>query len=146
VLDLIGYLVERHGRMVTKRELLRELWGDRFIADGVLTSCVYEARRALGGGDGAEPFIQTVHGRGYRFAAAVETVPDAEPPQDMCPADDATLLLLERLASQLRAMWLLVLATSRDRARGPAPATSGPRSLAGVATADAIEGTAADLP
>ena len=74
VLDLLAYLVERHGRLVTKKELLRALWGDRFISDGALTSCVYEARQALGESAGAERFIRTVHGRGYRFDAAVETV------------------------------------------------------------------------
>jgi TolB-like protein len=78
VLDLLAYLVERHGRLVTKQELLRELWGDRFVGDGVLTSCVYEARQALGECEGSERFIQTVHGRGYRFAAGVETLDGGE--------------------------------------------------------------------
>jgi DNA-binding winged helix-turn-helix (wHTH) protein/Tol biopolymer transport system component len=78
VLELLIYLVERHGQLVTKEEILSELWADRFVSDGVLTSSVYEARMALGDGGSEERFILTVHGRGYRFVAAVEKVATAE--------------------------------------------------------------------
>src|SRR5688572_28687367 len=61
VLELLVYLVERQGRLITKQEILGELWRDRFVSDGVLSSSIYEARIALGDVGGEEHFIQTVH-------------------------------------------------------------------------------------
>jgi serine/threonine-protein kinase len=71
VLELLIYLVEHRGQLVTKQEVLGELWAKRFVSESALTSSVYEARTVLGDAAGEERFIQTVHGRGYRFVAEV---------------------------------------------------------------------------
>jgi pimeloyl-ACP methyl ester carboxylesterase/DNA-binding winged helix-turn-helix (wHTH) protein len=76
VFDVLLHLVRHRDRVITKEELLDEVWGDRFVSESTLTSRVKAARRALGDDGRSQRFIRTVHGRGYRFVAAVEVVVD----------------------------------------------------------------------
>jgi DNA-binding winged helix-turn-helix (wHTH) protein/tetratricopeptide (TPR) repeat protein len=69
-------LVERHGRLVTKDELLERVWPGTAVGDAVLKVCVREIRKAIGDQVGAPRFVATVHRRGYRFIADVT---DADP-------------------------------------------------------------------
>jgi DNA-binding winged helix-turn-helix (wHTH) protein len=70
--DLLVYLVERHGRLVTKQELMRALWPETFVEEANLTYTVSALRKALGEREGQdEQLIQTVPTRGYRFIAPV---------------------------------------------------------------------------
>jgi adenylate cyclase len=70
--EVLCYLVENAGRLVTKDELIRTVWPDVTVTDESLTQCVSEVRQALG--DGAQNVIRTVPRRGYRFAAPVAQV------------------------------------------------------------------------
>jgi TolB-like protein/Flp pilus assembly protein TadD len=65
-------LVERHGRLVTKEELIRCVWPDTFVEENNLAQNVSTLRRVLGEGDGGRPLIETVPRRGYRFVGRVE--------------------------------------------------------------------------
>lgn len=76
--DLLVYLVERQGRLVTKQELMTALWPDTFVEETNLTYTVSALRKALGDGHEGEQCIQTVPTRGYRFVAPV-TRDDDEP-------------------------------------------------------------------
>jgi DNA-binding winged helix-turn-helix (wHTH) protein len=69
--DLLVYLVERPGRLVTKQELLSAIWQDTFVEETNLTYTVSALRKGLGDGQDTEPLIQTVPTRGYRFVAPV---------------------------------------------------------------------------
>ena len=63
--DLLVYLVERHGRLVTKQELMRALWPETFVEEANLTYTVSALRKALGEREGQdEQLIQTVPTRG----------------------------------------------------------------------------------
>jgi pimeloyl-ACP methyl ester carboxylesterase/DNA-binding winged helix-turn-helix (wHTH) protein len=79
VFDVLAYLVEHRDRMVAKTELLDAIWGDRFVSESTLTSRIKAARRALGDSGSKQQVIQTVHGRGYRFIAAVDVLGGAGP-------------------------------------------------------------------
>ncbi len=74
---VLRYLALHRDRLVTKDELLREVWPDAAVSDSSLTTAIREIRRALGDGPSRPTFIQTVHRRGYRF---VGTVHGAAPP------------------------------------------------------------------
>lgn len=65
------YLVENHNRLVTKDELLENVWPDVFTTDDVLKKAVSQIRRALDDNVDNPRFVQTLHRRGYRFIAAV---------------------------------------------------------------------------
>jgi eukaryotic-like serine/threonine-protein kinase len=69
--DLLVYLVEHAGRLVTKQELMNALWPDTFVEDSNLTFTVSALRKALGDNQAGAQYIQTVHTRGYRFVAPV---------------------------------------------------------------------------
>src|SRR5215470_14989305 len=63
-------LVEDAGQLVKKDDLLRSVWRDTHVSDGVVRVIILEIRRALGD-DSEEPrFVETVPRRGYRFIAS----------------------------------------------------------------------------
>src|SRR2546425_11003151 len=68
--DVLRYLVEQAGQLVTKDALWQAVWPDVTVSDAVLTVCVREIRQALGDDAKTPRFIETVHRRGYRFIAA----------------------------------------------------------------------------
>ena len=72
VFDVLAYLLEHRDRVVTKDELLDNIWGNRFVSESTLTSRVKGARRAVGDDGRSQRIIRTVHGRGYQFVAQVE--------------------------------------------------------------------------
>ena len=71
VFDVLRYLVVNPDRVVTKEELLDNVWGDRFVSESALTSRIKAARQALGDSGRQQRFIATAHGRGYRFLPSV---------------------------------------------------------------------------
>ena len=71
VFDVLRYLVEQGDRLVTKEELLDNVWGDRFVSESALTTRIKQARRAVDDDGTTQWAIKTVHGRGYRFVAPV---------------------------------------------------------------------------
>ena len=61
------HLADHAGSLITKDDLLDAVWGDIHVTDGALKRCVVEIRRALQDPVGEPRYIQTLHGRGYRF-------------------------------------------------------------------------------
>ncbi|HKP57501.1 MAG TPA: AAA family ATPase [Polyangiales bacterium] len=74
VFDVLRYLVEHRERVVSKDELLGALWPDAHVNEAAVTWSISHARRALGQTRGDKLPIETVHGRGYRFAADVQVL------------------------------------------------------------------------
>ncbi|PWT79281.1 MAG: hypothetical protein C5B58_13940 [Acidobacteria bacterium] len=71
--DVLLYLVHHPGQLVTKAALLDAIWPEVSVSDAVPATCVAELRKALGEEKRIPRFIETVHGRGYRFVAKVST-------------------------------------------------------------------------
>jgi DNA-binding winged helix-turn-helix (wHTH) protein/tetratricopeptide (TPR) repeat protein len=85
VLELLAYLLKNPARLVTKEELIAEVWQGRALGDNVISVCVAKLRKALGGP--ANRCITNVYGRGYRFLRPVNVLsastapePRTEPP------------------------------------------------------------------
>ena len=76
--DLLVVLVTRASRLVTKEELLKEVWPETFVEEANLSYTVSLLRRALGDEGERHQYIDTVPKQGYRFVAPV-TGPPAEP-------------------------------------------------------------------
>jgi DNA-binding winged helix-turn-helix (wHTH) protein len=72
--DLLLYLVQNSGRILSKEELLKQIWPDTFVDENSLAKSVSVLRKALDDGGVERPFILTLPGRGYQFAAPVEIV------------------------------------------------------------------------
>lgn len=73
--DLLVTLVAHAGHLMTKDDLLKEVWPGTFVEEGNLSYTVSLLRKALG--DDSEPYryIETVPKRGYRFKEPV-AIPD----------------------------------------------------------------------
>jgi DNA-binding winged helix-turn-helix (wHTH) protein/TolB-like protein len=66
-LDLLVVLVESHGHLLEKEELMKRLWPDSFVEEANLSHHVSILRKALGDGENGGAYIDTVPRRGYRF-------------------------------------------------------------------------------
>jgi class 3 adenylate cyclase len=79
VFDLLAYLVQHPGQIVTTEALLAHLYPQQFAPVERLTTAVAQARKVLGDSSHTPRYIQTVRRRGYRFLAPVEVRLAAEP-------------------------------------------------------------------
>ncbi|MGI9285287.1 MAG: winged helix-turn-helix domain-containing protein, partial [Pseudomonadales bacterium] len=66
-MQVLQYLAERPGQLVSKEELFKRVWSGRVVSDSGLRLCVREVRDALGDNAEAPHYLQTITGRGYRF-------------------------------------------------------------------------------
>src|SRR5215211_4661531 len=84
VFDLLHFLARHPGRVLTRDEIVQQVWQGRSVSDATIAGCVKAARRALGD-SGEEPtYIRTVRGRGFEFTAQVT----AEEPAGDAPAPE----------------------------------------------------------
>jgi len=72
--EVLRYLAERSGDLVTKDELLSDVWAGRAVTDDSITQCLMEIRAALG--DENHSKVKTLPRRGYLFDLPVS---DTEP-------------------------------------------------------------------
>lgn len=78
VMDVLVFLSERAGEVVSKEELVDHVWEGRHVTDDVLTVTIYALRKALGDEARRPRYIETVSRRGYRWIAPVETLETGE--------------------------------------------------------------------
>jgi DNA-binding winged helix-turn-helix (wHTH) protein/Tol biopolymer transport system component len=83
--DLLSVLLENPGRVLSKDDLIKQVWPDAFVTDGNLAFQVHLIRQALGETTEQPTYIATVPRRGYRFIAAVTQVPSTERPGHAVP-------------------------------------------------------------
>jgi len=76
--EVLAYLVERHGRLINRDELMQAIWPDVAVTDESVTKCIADIRKALD--DDSQQLIRTVARRGYLFTALV-TAPVMEFPR-----------------------------------------------------------------
>jgi TolB-like protein/DNA-binding winged helix-turn-helix (wHTH) protein/Flp pilus assembly protein TadD len=91
--DVLAYLVEHAGRVVTQDEILEALWSETYVNPEILRKYILEIRKALGDRPDKPEFIETLPKRGYRFVAPVIDESVAEPtdsPTSLPPKQHAT--------------------------------------------------------
>lgn len=69
--DVLRYLIEHRDRVVSKRELLDNLWAGEHVSDSTVPWYISNLRKTLGSEAGGKATVETVHGRGYRFKKQV---------------------------------------------------------------------------
>ena len=72
VFGLLKYLIENRGRIVSKEELIDEIWQGRAISDGALNTRIRAVRRALGDDRAQQKFLRTYPKRGFQFVAETD--------------------------------------------------------------------------
>ncbi|MEM9562871.1 MAG: alpha/beta fold hydrolase [Actinomycetota bacterium] len=88
VFDVLVHLVRHRDRVVTREELLDEVWGDRFVSDSALSSRIKSARQAVDDDGDRQGAIRTIRGVGFRFVAEVTEVVGADDRSAVADPDD----------------------------------------------------------
>ncbi len=71
VFDLILHLIRNRDRVVSKDDLLANVWDGRIVSESTLSNRVNAARRAIGDSGEQQQFIKTIARRGLRFVGEV---------------------------------------------------------------------------
>ena len=90
VFDVIRFLAENANRLITKDELIQEIWDGRIVSDAALSTAIKSARRAMGETDVRESRIKTVRGRGFRLNLPGQDVLSEDASDQMRTAPEAT--------------------------------------------------------
>jgi TolB-like protein/Tfp pilus assembly protein PilF len=74
VFNLLIYLIEHREKVISRDELLAELWLGKVVSDSALSSCIKAARKALGDDAQTQKYIATLNRRGYRFVGSIDSL------------------------------------------------------------------------
>jgi DNA-binding winged helix-turn-helix (wHTH) protein/TolB-like protein/Flp pilus assembly protein TadD len=76
VFETLLYMVEHHGIVLDKEQLMEAVWPDSIVEENNLSQNISTLRRIFGETPGSHSYIVTVPGRGYRFVADVREQTD----------------------------------------------------------------------
>src|SRR5512139_3982243 len=93
LMDFLVYLAEHAGQVVSKDQILEEVWQRRFVAESVLSRSVSDLRQLLQDDAERPRFIDTIAKRGYRLVAAVLPEPASHVPTVQAPARPSIVVL-----------------------------------------------------
>ena len=106
--DFLCLLLQQAGSLVTKDQLIEEIWAGRVVTESVITRCAAKVRKALG--EATAEQLVTVHGYGYRFEAEVQRVvlplTTKEVPEDSPAPARANTAPSEPTSERTRRAWL----------------------------------------
>ena len=69
----MAHFAKNPGRVFSRDDLIAAVWHGRVVSDATVSTCIKSARKALGDSGDTQRYIKTVRGRGFRFAADVES-------------------------------------------------------------------------
>jgi DNA-binding winged helix-turn-helix (wHTH) protein len=120
VMDLLTYLAVHAGEVVSKEQLLNDVWGTQAVSESALARTVTELRQALGD-DADEPrLLETIPKRGYRLIGSVSTIPSAV--AVIAPRQVGRTSAKTRLRFTVAAIGLVGALVAWSWLRNPAPA------------------------
>src|SRR5229473_1676767 len=91
--EVLRYLVDHPGQLVTKAALLDAVWAEVAVSDTMPAICIGELRKVLGDEARTPRYIETVHGRGYRFIAKVSAASPPALPKPRAAAGPAPIMV-----------------------------------------------------
>lgn len=74
VFDVLVYLIRHRDRVVSRDDLLADVWGRRIVSESTLSSRVNSARAAIGDSGERQVWIRTIARKGFRFVGNVQEV------------------------------------------------------------------------
>lgn len=77
-MQLLQFLIEHQGQTVTKEQIFKHIWKDKFVTDDILSVTVSKIRKALGDNARSPTFIKTLPGVGYVLIADAKKVVEPE--------------------------------------------------------------------
>ncbi len=115
--DVLLYFVQNPGRVLTRDELLKNVWADTFVDENSLAQSISVLRRALEEKPGDNSYIVTLPGRGYQFVAPVQIIASGNP---AISADASTVAGSSSMILQQQTIRTNVITEER----GPGPLAS----------------------
>ena len=96
VFDLLAFVIENRQRVVSRDDLIAQVWDGRIVSESALARCISEARSAIGDDGEAQRLIKTLPRKGLRFVGVVREVrqPSGVAEADAKPGKPATDLSL----------------------------------------------------
>jgi DNA-binding winged helix-turn-helix (wHTH) protein len=79
VFDLLSLLIAHRDRVVSRDDLIEQVWGGRIVSDSTIATRVNAARRAIADDGTAQRWIKTVARKGFRFVGEVQKASTTEP-------------------------------------------------------------------
>lgn len=73
VLELLALLIENCDRVVTREEINEKVWKGRIVSEAALSSRIKSLRQLLGDDGKKQDYIRTIHKRGFRFVALLDS-------------------------------------------------------------------------
>src|SRR5579862_4806283 len=104
--QILLVLVRHNKQVVTKDDLMKNVWPDTFVEEANLSRNIFLLRKALGESPQDHQYIVTVPGRGYRFTEDVQFVPEQE--MNVVAASHSTVQVEVKETSRWR--WVAVAA------------------------------------
>ncbi|MEN8008280.1 MAG: winged helix-turn-helix domain-containing protein [Candidatus Krumholzibacteriota bacterium] len=80
VMRVLLVLAEKPDEVVSRLDLLDEVWADAVVGEEILTRAISELRRVFGDSARKPRYIETIRHHGYRLIAAVTSVEEEVPP------------------------------------------------------------------
>jgi DNA-binding winged helix-turn-helix (wHTH) protein len=96
--DLLAFLVQHRDRVVSKDDLLQEVWGGRIVSESALTTRINAVRRALGDDGTAQRLVRTFTRKGIRFVGEVTEISDPATPAVAAATSIAQPLVAPRMS------------------------------------------------
>jgi DNA-binding winged helix-turn-helix (wHTH) protein len=133
-LDILITLIEHHGELVTRRELMARVWPGITVVDANLSVHVGALRRTLRDGRAGKRYLVTTPAQGYRFVAPISITEDPPPGPLWLPATEqdfdlrAMLARLIGSADEVRRLASELLLASESGVAGSTNAPSVPAS------------------
>ncbi len=133
--DVLLYFVQNPGRILTRDELLKNVWPDTYVDENSLAQSISALRRALEERPGDNNYVVTLPGRGYQFVAPVQVVA----PENLAVVPDAATVASPGASGvifQQQTIRTSVITEERQQRNLPAPRRPGLlRRVAAVAIA-----------
>ena len=71
VFNLLVHFARHPDQVFSRDDLIKTVWTGRLVSDATVSTCVKNARKALGDSGDKQTYLKTVRGRGFRFTAQV---------------------------------------------------------------------------
>jgi TolB-like protein/DNA-binding winged helix-turn-helix (wHTH) protein len=83
-MELLIFLVQRKGQLITRSDIVEKLWGKEVFVDvdRSINATVRKIRAALKDDPAAPTFLETIIGKGYRFIGEVDIISTPVRPQE----------------------------------------------------------------
>jgi len=88
VFDLITFLLQNAGQVLTRDDVMAAVWKGRFVSDTTISSAIKSARQALGDDGEQQKSIRTVRGRGFQFVAELRAQDDDPRPEALAEPEN----------------------------------------------------------